>query len=360
MAANPEYTEQVQSNNITNRSIAEDLVLPPPGKETTNQTNHPSDGQELGKGDKEADQRAIQLKLSRSRVNMDPRDAFVNDPSATWLINNGQGLGAGVEQPTSEEVEELIQRGCGTQGIFTVIEPADLDLYRSLLPAPLQMPEHPIVGATLLDMNQGNPVNRFQEGRLTIKCLCPDGLESWLVISTPVPFNIQCREGVVWGWPKYVADQISFSREENSARAEVLYQGDERYSLDFTAGPVKDEAALKALGKVEGGNTVSWYWIQGGSVLVRTGRGPGFESGSASRTLDWQAGQVKVHIRPSDPWAGLIPEDSVTDGFYQKFIGVRRGDTILTKLATVGGRPVGERGPAYSIRIPKYFQNSSN
>ena len=80
MAANPEYTEQVQSNNITNRSIAEDLVLPPPGEETTNQTNHPSDGQELGKGDKEADQRAIQLKLSRSRVNMDPRDTFVNDP----------------------------------------------------------------------------------------------------------------------------------------------------------------------------------------------------------------------------------------------------------------------------------------
>jgi hypothetical protein len=285
---------------------------------------------------------------------LDRVEQFANDPNETWLINMGRGSGHKlVPVLTPEQLEEMIAQGFGTQGIFTVIEPADLDVYRSLLPAPLRMPAHPIVGATLLDMNGGNPTNRFHEGRLSIKCLCPDGLESWLVISTPVPFNLQCREGVIWGWPKYVADQISFSREENSARAEVIYQGEDRYSLEFTAGPVKDELALKALGKVEGGNTVSWHWIQGGAVLMRQGRGPGFDTGPGPRIIDWQAGQVKVHIRQSDKWAGLIPEDSVTDGYYQKFIGGGGGDSVWTKLATVGGSSR-HAGQAVPIRIPKF------
>ena len=349
MAANPIFEEEAMSNNVTTRSIPEELVLP-------KNFGGPTDGEDVGKGDAEADQRAILLKLARSRIGTDRAEKFVNDPNQTWSINGGRGPGHSfVPAPTPEQLEELIAMGRGTQGIFTVIEPADLDLYRSFLPAPLQMPEHPIVGATLLDMNSGNPINRFQEGRFTLKCLCPDGLESWVVISTPVPFNLQCREGVIWGWPKYVADQISFSRDENSARAEVLYFGEERYSLDFTAGSVKDEAALRALGRVEGGNTVSWYWIQGGAVLCRQGRGPGFSNGrSEPRILDWQAGQVKVHIRPSDPWAGLIPEDSVTDGYYQKFVGGGGGDSVMTKLATVGGGHVTQVGSTASIRIPKF------
>ncbi len=349
MAANPIFEEEAMSNNVTTRSIPEELVLP-------KNFGGPTDGEDVGKGDAEADQRAILLKLARSRIGTDRAEKFVNDPNQTWSINGGRGPGHSfVPAPTPEQLEELIAMGRGTQGIFTIIEPADLDLYRTFLPAPLQMPEHPIVGATLLDMNSGNPINRFQEGRFTLKCLCPDGLESWLVISTPVPFNLQCREGVIWGWPKYVADQISFSRDENSARAEVLYFGEERYSLDFTAGPVKDEAALRALGRVEGGNTVSWYWIQGGAVLCRQGRGPGFSNGrSEPRIMDWQAGQVKVHIRPSDPWAGLIPEDSVTDGYYQKFVGGGGGDSVMTKLATVGGGHVTQVGSTASIRIPKF------
>jgi len=347
MAVNPNYEQAAQSNNITNRAVPEDLVSP-------ENFGNAGDGKEYGTGDTNADKRAMQLKLSRSRIGLDRVEQFANDPNETWLVNHGRGPGQKlVPAPSEQQLEELIQQGCGTQGIFTVIEPADLDLYRSLLPAPLKMPAHPIVGATLLDMNPGNPTNRFQEGRLSIKCLCPDGLESWLVISTPVPFNLQCREGVIWGWPKYVADQISFSREENSARAEVVYQGEERYFLAFTAGAVQDEEALKALGRVEGGNTVSWHWIQGGAVLMRQGRGPGFDTGPEPRIIDWQAGQVTVHIRQSDKWAGLIPEDSVTDGYYQKFIGGGGGDSVWTKLATVGGSSR-HAGQAVPIRIPKF------
>ena len=343
---NPKIEEQVQSNDIVNRAIPEDLVSP---------ENFGGPGEEYGMGETEADRRTLQLKLSRSRIGLDRVEQFANDPNETWLVNMGRGPGHSlVPSPTPGQLEAKIANGEGTRGIFTVIEPSDLDVYRSLLPAPLKMPEHPVVGATLLDMNTHGRVNRFLEGRLSIKALCPDGLESWLVISTPVPYNLQCREGVIWGWPKYVADNISLTREKNSARAEVIYQGEERYSLEFTAGPVKDEKALKALGRVEGGNTVSWHWIQGGAVLMRQGRGPGFDRGPGPRILDWQAGQVKVHIRQSDKWAGLIPEDSVSDGYYQRFIGGNgQGDSVWTKLATVGGMPR-HKGQSVPIRIPKF------
>ncbi len=292
-------------------------------------------------GDKDLDKKVEVVRMNAARVRMDAIQAFVEDHSQTYFINGGKGPGNPRNVMSDEQLDELIALGAGTQGVHTVIEPADLDLYRSFIPAPLAMPEQPIVGASLLDMNQfGRKAARFQEGRFTIKVLCPDGLESWMCISTPVPFLHHTREGVIWGWPKYVADQISFTHSGNSVRAEVLYQGEERYSLHFTEGPVEDETRLKSFGKVEGGNTVTWHWIQGGAVCVRQGRGPGIDVGNKpARIVDWRAGQVKVHVRQSDPWAGLIPEDSVTDGWYQKWIGGGGGDSYWVKLGIVGGFP---------------------
>ncbi len=191
-----------------------------------------SESERYRTGDKELDRKIEVVRLNAARTRMDAIQAFIEDFDQTYFINGGKGPGAGRAVPSKENLDALIAVGAGTQGVHTVIEPADLDLYRSFIPAPLAMPEHPIVGASLLDMNQfGRKAARFQEGRFTIKVLCPDGLESWMCISTPVPFLHHTREGVIWGWPKYVADQISITRGKNTARAEVLYQGEERYSL---------------------------------------------------------------------------------------------------------------------------------
>ena len=306
-----------------------------------------SETAKYGTGNAALDSKLETLRLTSARTRMDGIQAWVEDPDSAYWINQGRGPGnqnVMLTPPSDEELEKLIATGAGTQGIHTLVEPTDLDLYRSFIPAPLAMPEHPIVGVSLLDMNgSGMKLNRFQEGRFTIKVLCPDGIESWMCLSTPVPFLHHTREGVIWGWPKYVADSISYTRGKDTARAAFMYQGEERYSLEFTAGPVKDEEYLKSFGRIEGGNTVTWHWIQGGAVLTRQGRGPGIDTGAQPpRILDWQAGKVKVHLRQSDPWAALIPEDSVTDGWYQKWIGGGGGDSYWVKLATVGGMPVQE------------------
>ena len=41
---------------------------------------------------------------------------------------------------------------------------------------------------------------------------------------------------------------------------------------------------------------------------------------------------VKVYMSPQDPWAGLIPTNSVTPDVYQRFINTGGGDSILEKV----------------------------
>ena len=48
--------------------------------------------------------------------------------------------------------------------------------------------------------------------------------------------------------------------------------------------------------------------------------------------VDWQAGVVKVYVRPEDPWSGLIAPDSVTPGVYQRTINTGDGDIVSEKV----------------------------
>ena len=102
---------------------------------------------------------------------------FVEDPAQDELLNFGDGPGPAVSE---EEVDEMIKAGLGVTGIFTAIEPADLELYRSYIYPPLSMPEKPEVAVIHVDYNfTGNPVLRYQEGWIKVKAMCPDGLEGW-------------------------------------------------------------------------------------------------------------------------------------------------------------------------------------
>ena len=260
--------------------------------------------------------------LARCRAIMDVTGAFIADPTRDELINWGAGPGA-VSKLSPEKLEEQIKAGIGSAGISIMVEPVDLELYRSFIYPPLSMPEKPEVGVSLWDFNRSNPITRFQEGRVTVKAMCPDGKEAWLVISVPVPNLLMCYMGVVWGWPKYVADEMTVT----PTRAEVIYEGEVRLSLEFTPGGV-DEAALKDRGIFEFGKECSFHVDKGGACLFRiTSRG-----GESYKVAEWQAGMVKVYMRPEDPWAGLIPANSVVPGVYQRFLATGGSDYLWQKV----------------------------
>ena len=219
-------------------------------------------------------------------------------------------------QLTDEECKTKADAGEGTYGHSTIIEPADLDLYSGYLYPPLRMPEKPQVMVSYWDMNR-EPVN-FMEGRIMIKALCPDGIESWLTINIPVPNFYTALEGNAWGWPKYVADEMTVTKEHS----EVIYEGKPSLLLDFTPGGVDDTtmAQLKEQG-TEGGNTVSFHMATGTTshmTLLRQGTGP--KSGRGGYVAEWEAGMIRTWGRPEDKWSGLLPEDCVTPGFWQRTV----------------------------------------
>ena len=240
---------------------------------------------------------------------------------ARWIDSDedvliGMGIG-GKPSPrlSDEECQELAKAGAGSWGHCTVIDPADLDLYESYMYAPLRMPEKPEVMVSYWDINRGPAP--FMEGRVMVKALCPDGIESWLVISVPVPNFHTCLNGNCWGWPKYVCDEMTVEKEHS----EVIYEGKVRLSMDFTPGGV-DEATierLKAQG-TEGGNTISFAIDGGGGCLMRQGRGP-VDVGQNTYYAEWEAGMIKTFMRPEDKCSRLLPENCVTPGFWQWTIG---------------------------------------
>jgi len=276
---------------------------------------------EKTKGVSRADIKDELDRLVLSRIIIDRVRQFVEDPGTDELLNMGGGTRPALPP---EKVDEMAKAGVGTSGIFTAVEPADLELYRSFMYPPLSMPDKPEVGVILVDYNHtGNPVMRYQEGFVSVKAMCPDGKEGWLVLSMPVPTFYHCLEGNCWGLPKYVADEMTVT----PTKAEVIYEGEVRLSLELTPGPVEeDEGALRARIAVAM-SAVTFHPTKGGACLIRWfGRG-----GGPPRVAEWQTGMVKVYVRPEDPWAGLIPANSVTPGFHQRVVG-GGGDIIFQKV----------------------------
>lgn len=253
-----------------------------------------------------------------ARILLENVARWIADPDRDEIINMDVDR---VESPrlTPEQVEEMDKSGAGSFGHTTVIEPADLDLYESYMYPPLAMPEKPEVMVSYWDMNNKIP---FLEGRVMVKALCPDGVESWLVISVPVPNFHTALEGNCWGWPKYVCDEMTVEKE----RSEVIYEGKVRLSMDFTPGGV-DDATIRRLKEqgTEGGNTVSFHIDGGGMCLIRQGR-PGGRGRQETHFAEWEPGMVRTWMRPEDPWAGLIPEDCVTPGVWQRSFGLGGGE----------------------------------
>jgi len=267
--------------------------------------------------------------LARCRATMDVTGAFIADSTRDELINWGAGPGA-APKLSPKEIEAQIKTGAGSAGISAIVEPADLDLYRSFLYPPLSMPDKPEVGVSMWDFNRSNTIARFQEGRVTVKAMCPDGKESWLVISVPVASLLMCYMGVVWGWPKYVADEMTVT----PTKAEVKYEGSVRLSLDFTPGGKVDEAALKERGIYEFLKECSFHVDKGGACLFRITSRPGI----SIKVAEWQAGMVKIYLRPQDKWAGLIPANSIVPGVYQRFVATGGTDYVWQKVKVSKGK----------------------
>jgi hypothetical protein len=265
--------------------------------------------------------------LVGNRMLIDRTQVFIEDDKQIELVNWGAGSSKGREIP-NEFTEQWRANGQGTNGIFTVVEPADLKLYKSYIKKPLSMPDKPEVSFSLVDYHRGNPIARYQEGWIMIKAKRPDGKEAWYSVSVPVPNLNMCWMGVVWGIPKYVADEMTITPTRN----EVKYNGEMRYSLELTPGPVKNKKKLEDYGMFGMDNALTFVPRKDGSTVLINW----FNRGGDPRPVgvaEWVTGMVKIYVRPQDPWAGLIKPNSVAPGVYQRIIPEgKTGDFVWAKV----------------------------
>ena len=266
--------------------------------------------------------RNVKTDLDRAimaRILLENVRKWVADPTRDAIFNMDLDMGEPGPDLTSEQIEEMDKAGEGSFGHTTIIEPYDLELYESYMYPPLRMPEKPQIMVSYRDMNH-SPVN-FIEGRVMVKTLCPDGIESWLVILVPVPNFHTALEGNCWGWPKYVADEMTVEKDHS----EVIYEGKPSLTMDFTPGGV-DDATIKQLKEngTEGGNTVSFHINGGGMTLLRQGLGPDAPR-RGTHFAEWVPGMIRTWIRPEDPCSGLLPPDCVTPGVWQRSFGTGGG-----------------------------------
>ena len=240
---------------------------------------------------------------------------FVKNDNVNELINWGYGPSGRTIDPKTIK----IGGDRGTNGIFTAFKPENIDLYQSLLPKHLLMPEQPIVSLVTVDYNTGNSITRYNEGMIMIKGLCPDGEETWFVLSMPVETWLMMEMGVDWGFPKRIFD-IRVSKEKTL----VLDKGITHLALEITPdSSLKEDDIIIPQGDIWGINNMAViHPIRKDIVLV-------FSYGSIS-VQERIHGKVKVSVDRNQPWSGLIPEDLKISGVSQRSVPV--GDSLIKKV----------------------------
>jgi hypothetical protein len=210
-------------------------------------------------------------------------------------------------------------------GIFTAVEPADLELYRSLLPEVFDMPEQPGVGLFIVNYNEVNPwpMIPYLEGAVALRASYK-GEEGWHVITMPVTERVPCEGGKYLGFPKYVTKVSLWPREGKKWLGIVLQRKNVKYPvlrLEYTPGlqreltPIEQEYMEKNLSRID----------EPTFQLVPPGEGPKVNKINLIHLVPptWsdEVGMVRITIGEREPWAGLVAPGTESVGFLQKFSG---------------------------------------
>jgi hypothetical protein len=207
-------------------------------------------------------------------------------------------------------------------GIYTAVEPANMKLYRFLLPQPLEMPQRPMVSIFVVDYVKVFPwpMTRYQEAAVSLRCKY-NGEEGWHVKTMPVTKSVPNWGGRNLGFPKYVADMISLQSSGKSWKGEVKQAGETKITLEFTSENMRELTAVEK----EFMKSRTTQLKEPLFLFVPPDKGPTLQKVMVVQTVDPQwttkQGIVKITIAPQEPWAGLVPAGTMAPGVFQEFTG---------------------------------------
>ena len=218
-------------------------------------------------------------------------------------------------QPAPTLEEQRPTGFLGQHGIYAAFAPADLELYRALLPTQFDMPDTPQVIVFVADYYDLNiPLSRqhpelglpdmvpYLEGAVLLQCEY-QGLPGRHVITMPVDDDTANKAGRLLGFPKYVADEITLQEADGGWVGQVTHEGRIVLGLEFTPVP-------GATAQTTTGGSDLWLF-----QLIPPGQGPEVSQVNSVAPADTQLesvlGSASVQVDPDAEWAGLRPEGKV-------------------------------------------------
>ncbi len=215
--------------------------------------------------------------------------------------------------PTRGAIREFV-------GINAFFEPAAVELYARLLPAPFTVPDRPLVIVAAADYLKAAPwpLTRWQEWGVLLKCEWR-GKPGWYPVTTPVTKWLPMSAGRYLGYPKYIADSISVARHGDSWSARAVHRGVQQLAMEFQPAIAQSPQTWFA-------ELLSDESFFKGDVYVVVPPGSG---SSAQRVAfsyaeqHWtsRAGLVHLEVDPNESWAGLVPDHGPLHGQSCHFVG---------------------------------------
>lgn len=216
-------------------------------------------------------------------------------------------------------------------GVKTYLEPKDHSLYRRLLPEPFSMPDLPIVVIFVADYAKVFPwpMTRYREWAVALKSIYK-GEEGWHVITMPVTKWVPMLGGRYLGFPKYIAEEITLTRDGENWKAQGRHKGVLQLTLEFQPGKTRQLAQWEKE-QLENEAFFPDYVHQ----LVPSGRGPRVQKVRLVHMIPpkWAPvlGMVRISVDRSETWAELVPDEIMSPGVFNHFKG---------GINLVPGRPI--------------------
>lgn len=188
--------------------------------------------------------------------------------------------------------------------------PADLALYRSLLPEGAAMPDAPRVRIQFTDwQTMESPQVPYQLAAVQIRAV-QDEREGWHLLAMPETDWLSVKAGQPLGFPKFV-EAFSHSRDDKGWRAVVGPQATPVIEISFAADPAA-EAAYRPLDGAP-------FWLSTPSGEPR--RTAQVVALVAMTDASNRFGWMTVNLGGAEPWAGLVEDGARAAAVEQSIAG---------------------------------------
>ncbi len=202
--------------------------------------------------------------------------------------------------------------------VKTYLEPKDVDLYRRLLPPPLEMPDRPVVMVFIADYTRVHSplMPYYREGGISLQSMFR-GQRGWLVLTLPVTNWTALWTGRLAGFPKYIPDELSLAGAGPGWCGRIRHRGAELLSLEVRPGAAGPLPAWR-----EEPLAAQTFFTDDVHLIASPGRVRivHFAHAVSPRTVVTM-GTACVTIDPGEPWAGLFEQGATLPGAYCEFTG---------------------------------------